>query len=309
MPEGHADLVDMMVAELQADHSDRLDVVVVGSANLDLVARAHRHPAPGETVHGVSFDEFAGGKGLNQAVAAARSGARTGFAGALGDDDAGRRLLGVLSTDAIASGDVNVVAEVPTGRAMVTLDDAGENTIVIIAGANATVSADHPMALASVVVSQLEIPIDAVLGAFSRARKAGATTILNPAPAAELPASLLGVADYVIPNEHELGSLGGVDRVLEAGVRAVITTLGAAGVRVTTADESWELPAFTVTPVDTTGAGDAFCGSFAARIAAGDDLSTAVRWAAAAGALATTKPGAVPGQPYRADIEALLAFG
>lgn len=283
-----------------------VDVCVVGSANLDLVARTERLPGPGETVLGSDYAEHAGGKGLNQAVAAARSGASCAFVGALGRDAAADRLAAVMADDDIdASGVVRVDA--PTGRAMILVDEAGENSIVVIPGANGLVAADAALPPAVVMLTQLEIPVASVAAAVRRARATGAITVLNPAPAAPLPPELLQSVDVVVPNEHERELLGGVDALLAAGCGAVVTTLGGDGVDVVTADGTTHLPPFDVDVVDTTGAGDAFCGSLAARLAAGDDLVSAATWASAAGALAVTVAGAVPAQPTAAAIARLLA--
>lgn len=282
------------------------DVVVVGSANLDLVARTLRHPAPGETVLGDAYAEHAGGKGLNQAVAAARSGARVAFVGAVGDDAAGTRLRGVLHDDGIDAERVTDV-DAPTGRAVIVVDHHGENSIVVVPGANALVVLDTAPPPSSVLLAQLEIPIATVLDAFRQARTAGATTVLNPAPATALSPNLLAECDVVVPNQHEVELLGGVDALIGNGAKAVVVTRGGDGVDVHTSSGVTHVGTPTVDVVDTTGAGDAFCGSLAARLATGADLLDAVRWAAVAGALATTKPGAVPSQPRASDIEALLA--
>jgi ribokinase len=282
-----------------------VDVCVVGSANLDLVARATRLPGPGETVLGSDYAEHAGGKGLNQAVAAARSGASCAFVGALGRDAAGRRLAQVMADDGIDATGVALV-DAPTGRAMILVDDAGENSIVVIPGANALVTAGA-LPRAAVVLAQLEVPVAMVATALQQARASGAITVLNPAPAAPLPPELLASVDVVVPNEHEREILGGADALLAAGCGAVVTTLGGDGVELITAEGTTHLPPFPVDVVDTTGAGDAFCGSLSARLAAGDDLATAATWASAAGALAVTIAGAVPAQPRAAAITALLA--
>ncbi len=284
----------------------RVDVCVVGSANLDLVAGATRIPSPGETVLGSSYAEHPGGKGLNQAVAAARSGARVAFVGALGADDAGDRLRQVLDDDGIDASCVTVV-DAPTGRAVIVVDERGENSIVVVPGANALVLPPLSLAASAVVLCQLEVPIESVADAFDNARRAGARTVLNPAPAAPLPGELLAGCDVIVPNEHEVELLGGVEALLAAGCGAVVVTRGAAGVDVHLGSSLLHVPPFQVDVVDTTGAGDAFCGSLAARLAAGVTLADAVRWAAAAGALATTVHGAVPAQPTVAAIERLLA--
>ena len=282
------------------------DVCVVGSANLDLVVTTARLPAPGETVSGTSYAEHAGGKGLNQAVAAARAGARCAFVAALGDDEAGDRLAAVLSADGIDTTLVQRRAGTPTGRALITVDDGAENTIVVVPGANGEITATPP-APARVVIAQLEIPIGVVVDAFAHAAAVGATTILNPAPAHDVPDELLRNTRIVIPNQHERAQLGGTDRLFSLGVEVVITTMGGDGVEIVTPDGSRTLPPFSVQPVDTTGAGDAFCGAFASAIARDVSLDDAVCFAAAAGALATTTKGAVPSLPHSAAIDGLLA--
>lgn len=282
------------------------DVAVIGSANLDLVAGAKRHPQPGETVLGHSFHEFPGGKGLNQAVAAARSGVAVAFVGAVGDDDAGRRLVEVARRDGIDVAAVRTAADEPTGRALITVADDGENSIVVVPGANATVDGTE-LPTASVIVAQLEVPIDAVERAFRTARDRGARTVLNPAPARDLPPALLQMCDVIVPNEHEVELLGGVDALLESDVGAVIVTRGAAGASVhQRGHDRFDAVAPPVDVVDTTGAGDAFCGNLAARLAAGDELVVACRWAVAAGSLAVTVAGAVPSLPHHDDVAELV---
>ena len=290
------------------------DVVVVGSANLDLVATTPRLPGPGETVLGSHFAQHPGGKGLNQAVAASRSGAAVAMIAAVGDDDAGLTLRTVAEHEGIDVSHVAIVAGVATGRAIITVDARAENSIVVIPGANELAQLDDlpsPISPTTVVLAQLEVPIATVMAAFEAARAAGVRTILNPAPAPVdgLPDELLALCDLVVPNEHEVEILGGVDQLIASGVGAVVVTQGAAGVTVTerAAEEqvTWSQAAFEVDPVDTTGAGDSFCGALAARLAAGDDLHQAVRYAAAAGALATTVAGAVPSIPHAIDIQHL----
>ena len=211
----------------------RHDVCVVGSSNLDLVVTTPRHPAPGETLLGTSYHEYPGGKGLNQVVAVTRAGGAAAFVSALGDDAAGDQLADVLAGEGITADAVQRIAGTATGRALITVDQAGENSIVVIPGANALLR-PAPLPDANVVLSQLEISIDVVVDAFAQARALGRLTILNPAPAAELPEELLRSASIVIPNEHEREQLGGIDRLFEFGVTAVITTLGSRGVDVET---------------------------------------------------------------------------
>ncbi len=283
------------------------DVAVVGSVNLDLVATTPRLPRPGETVSGTGYAEHPGGKGLNQAIAASRNGARVALIAAVGDDEAGSRLRSLAAEEGIDISAVAVVDHVSTGRALITVDEHAENSIVVVAGANARTHIDE-MPEATVVIAQLEVPLTEVLAALLIARSRGAITVLNPAPAAPLPDELLGVCDIVVPNEHELALLGGVDALRSRGVPTVVTTRGAAGVEVVDAGgRAWTQPSFPVEPLDTTGAGDAFCGALAARLAAGDDLRDAVRFAAAAGALATTVAGAVPSLPDAGTVGELLS--
>lgn len=284
--------------------TERFDVCVVGSANLDLVATVERLPGPGETVSGSGYAEYPGGKGLNQAVAAARGGARTAFVGAVGRDAAGTALLHVMTTDGIATDHVAIVDD-PTGRALIGVSAAAENSIIVVPGANATVTAEA-LPPATVVLAQLEVPVDAVRRAFTAARAVGAITVLNPAPAASLPDDVLALCDIVVPNEHEVELLGGVDHLLALGVGSVVVTLGARGAALHTREGDTPIAPFAVTPVDTTGAGDTFCGSLCARLAAGDALLTALRYAAAAGALCTTRAGAVPSIPTATEVRELL---
>jgi ribokinase len=281
------------------------DVCVVGSANLDLVATVQRLPGPGETVPGTSYAEYPGGKGLNQVVAAARAGARAAFIGAVGHDAAGEMLLGVMRDDGIDTSSVTI-ASAPSGRALIFVSAEAENSIVVVAGANDTVTAEL-VPPARVYLSQLEVPVAAIERTFAAARAAGAITVLNPAPVKELPDSLLALCDIVTPNEHEVELLGGVDRLRAAGPRAVVVTRGSDGVDLHTADGVTHVVAFRVESIDTTGAGDCFSGVLCARLAMGDDLPAAMRYAAAAAALSTTVAGAVPSLPRRAAIDALSA--
>ena len=291
-----------------------LHVCVVGSANLDLVALVERVPGPGETLLAHGYLEAPGGKGLNQAVAAARSGARTGLVAALGDDAAGDTLLAVMTAERIETSAVGRGSS-PTGRALIAVGDDGENSIVVVPGANATltprsISLHGPLvASAAVVLAQLEIPLESVMAAFEVARAVGGMTVLNPAPARELPTELLRLTDVLVPNEHEEELLGGARSLLAAGVGTVVVTEGARGARVETRDGSSRVEPFAVDPVDTTGAGDTFSGSLAAQLAAGTPLPQALRWAATAGALSTTVVGAVPSIPTAERIAAALTSG
>lgn len=287
------------------------DVCVVGSANVDLVATTDRLPGPGETVLGFTYAEHAGGKGLNQVVAASRAGARCAFVGAVGDDDAGRQLVATLSAESIDQSALRTLENIPTGRALIGVSAQAENSIIVVPGANGALTANDVRAMADsarVLLVQLEVPVPVVHAALLAARAAGAITILNPAPAAVLRGDMLALCDVVIPNEHEAEILGGSDHLLALGARAVVITMGARGARLCTpGGPDITVPAFAVDAVDSTAAGDAFCGAFAAALSRGSDLTNALRFASAAGALATTHAGAVPSLPGLEDIEALIA--
>ena len=280
------------------------DVCVVGSANLDLVATVDRLPGAGETVPGTSYREYPGGKGLNQAVAAARSGATCAFAGTLGLDDAAALLQHVMQEDGIDTEHLERVS-LPTGRALIFVAPEGENSIVVVGGANlATQAFDTPPA--KVVLAQLEVPVDAIERAFRAARGRGAITVLNPAPAKDVPDSLLALCDVLTPNEHEVELLGGVARLRSLGATAVIVTRGEQGADLHHDDEVVRVPAFPVEAVDATGAGDTFSGALCARLAAGDTYATAARFASAAAAISTTRRGAVPSIPTADEVLDLL---
>jgi ribokinase len=296
------------------------DVVVVGSVNLDLVARASRIPHPGETIAGSSYDEFPGGKGLNQAVAAARAGASVALVAAIGDDSAGNMTRELVRSEGIDDSWVRTLGDHPTGRALIVVADNAENSIVVVPGANAHVEWPATRRPAGrVVLGQLEVPVSVIEASFTSSRVAGATTILNPAPATHLPQSLIDTCSLIVPNEHEVGLLGGGHRLLGTlSLDAVIITRGAHGVDIVRRADSNDrdandhratdhVAAFDVEPIDTTGAGDAFCGNLAAQLALGASRSDAVRWAAAAGALATTVRGAVPSLPTQRSVADLLA--
>jgi len=276
------------------------DIVVVGSANLDLVAGVQDLPRYGQTVSADSYAEHAGGKGLNQAVACARMGARVAFVGCVGDDAAGRMLRGLLADEGI---DVEALGTsvLPTGRAFITVDSSGGNTIVVVPGANADVGRDHDIELppCRLVLAQLETPTATVASVLRQARRAGVRTVLNPAPAVALPAGLVADCDIVVPNEMEAEALGGADELLRAGAAAVVVTLGERGALVVTVGSTHAVDPHRVAPVDTVGAGDAFVGAMCAELMRGAPLIDACRTGAVAGALATTVHGAVPSLPTR----------
>ncbi|KER71812.1 ribokinase [Burkholderia cepacia] len=297
-------------------------VTVVGSLNMDLVVRAPRLPLPGETLAGHAFAQAAGGKGGNQAVAAARLGAQVAMIGCVGADAHGAALRAGLEAEGIDCAGLATSASAATGVALIVVDDTSQNAIVIVAGGNGEVTTDtvaqHEAALASadVVICQLETPPDAVFAALSAGRRLGRTVVLNPAPAvAPLPDGWLPLVDYLIPNEVEAAALTALPvrdpaeaeaaaRALQAsGARNVLVTLGARGVLALTADgAARHYPAPAVQAVDTTAAGDTFIGGFAAQLAAGADVDTAIRFAQRAAALSVTRAGAQPSIPTLAEL-------
>jgi ribokinase len=201
---------------------------------------------------------------------------------------------------------LDTISGVATGRALIQVDDNAENSIVVVAGANGFARWPSDGPTCTVALAQLEIPLASVVQAFEALRVGGCTTILNPAPAAELSSALLAVTSVVVPNEHELKLLGGRGQLSASGIDTLLVTRGSSGVDVYTPSASRHVDAYNVTPIDSTGAGDSFCGNLAARLASGDQLDMAVSWAAAAGALATTTTGAVPSLPLASATRALV---
>ncbi len=289
-------------------------VVVVGSANVDLIMRVEHLPASGETVIGATFSRAPGGKGANAAAAAAALGARTMFVGKVGDDDLGgwtRQDLAGLGVDCSTLG----TSTKPTGVAQIWVDDAGENAIVVASGANADVSAGFVReafaAMAfndAVVLSNLEIPEDAVSAAATEAAARGWPFVLNPAPARPVSPDVLARCDVLTPNESEVLALApSIDRLFDAGVGAVVVTLGGRGAELHRRGlEPHHQPAFRVNVVDTTGAGDAFSAALGWALADGRGIEEAVRVAAAAGALATRAVGARASLAHGDEIDALV---
>ena len=284
------------------------DVVVVGSANLDLVATLDHLPKPGETIVALGYAEHAGGKGVNQAVACARMGARTAFVGCVGNDDAGVFLRGVLENEGIDTTMLRVV-DMPTGRAFINVDSRGENEIVVVSGANTQVGIAHDaivLPMARVVLMQLEIPLTTVRNALHLARRNGALTVLNPAPYKSLTDEILSLVDVIVPNETESAACGGTQALLDAGVKTVLTTLGERGVVINTHTSATSIAPHKVVAVDTVGAGDAFIGALSAELARGATISEAASVGAVAGALATTVHGAVPSLPTQNSVRSAM---
>ena len=285
--------------------SINFDVVVVGSCNLDLVSTTTHLPLPGETLRTIAYAEHAGGKGLNQAVACARMGARTAFIGCVGNDSAGTKLRELLDSEGIDTSQL-VTVDAPTGRAFITVDASGENTIVIVAGANAHVGQTAIIVPQSkVLLTQLEIPLDIVTQVFAQAQNA--ITVLNPAPAAQLSTDLLSLCDIAVPNETESAALGGTQFLLGSGVTTIVTTLGERGAEISDNTSTLAVAPCPVNAIDTVGAGDAFVGALCAELARGKTIEHAARIASIAGALATTIHGAVPSLPTRAAVMSLYA--
>lgn len=299
-------------------------IVVVGSLNMDLVVRAPRQPLPGETILGGPFQTIPGGKGANQAVAIARLGHPVVMVGRVGADPFGQALRDNLAAAGVDIGLVRRDEQAASGVALIVVDDAGQNSIVVASGANMRLEesdveeAEGAIASAAALVLQLECPLPAVARAVALAHGHGVPVILNPAPARPLDDELLRQVDYLVPNESETALLTGVEvldeesaglgagKLLAAGVGAVIVTLGERGALLARGKETTLLPAYKVTAVDTTAAGDAFVGAFAVALAESRPLPEALNMALAAGALAVTRMGAQPAMPRRAELDSFL---
>lgn len=297
-------------------------VVIVGSLNMDLVTRAPRLPKAGETLAGQSFVTVPGGKGANQAVAAARLGAAVAMIGCVGDDAYGTQLRSALLDEGVDCQAITTVAQESSGVALIVVDDNSQNAIVIVAGGNGHVSSavvdgfDQLLMDADVIICQLEVPLATVGHVLQRGRELGKITILNPAPASgPLPAQWYAWIDYLIPNESEATALSGlpVDSIASAdaaatvllgnGVGKVIITLGEQGALFATSSRSQHFPAPKVKPVDTTAAGDTFVGGFAAALADGKSESQAICFGQIAAALSVTRQGAQPSIPTALEVQ------
>lgn len=303
-------------------------VVIVGSLNMDLVTRAPRLPRAGETLAGQSFVTVPGGKGANQAVAAARLGASVAMIGCVGDDAYGEQLRAALLAEGVDCQAVTPVTGESTGVALIVVDDSSQNAIVIVAGGNGHVTAsvvdsfDALLSQAEVIICQLEVPLDTVGHVLKRGHELGKTVILNPAPASgPLPPQWFAWIDYLIPNESEAAALTGLpvdstasadaaaSALLAAGVSKVIVTLGEQGALFASKSRSEHFPAPKVQPIDTTAAGDTFVGGFAAALADGKSESDAIRFGQIAAALSVTRSGAQPSIPTFAEVQACAAQG
>jgi ribokinase len=303
-------------------------VLVVGSANVDFTVAASRLPRVGETVSGGTLLVNHGGKGANQAVAARRLGAEVRFIGCVGDDAAGREIRAALRSEGIDVDGVMVTAEVATGTALIVVDGEGRNQIVVAPGANWRLSAEHvrargdDFAWAQVVMCQLETPLETLAVALAEARRRALVTLLNPAPVRDgIADNIWPLVDYLTPNEGEAERLSGTavrdatsaaaaGRALRRrGVGTVIVTLGAQGSLASAAHGDVAVPAFAVTAVDTTAAGDAFNGALGVALAGDGPLADALRFASAAAAIACTRRGAQPSLATRAEVDELLRLG
>jgi ribokinase len=299
-------------------------VIVAGSINMDVVAQAERHPGIGETVAGRAINYFPGGKGANQAVAAAKLGAATTLIGRVGTDAFGRKLRAFLTRQGVDLTFVQDTPEAHSGTAVITLADA-DNTIVVVPGANGLVGpadvAAIPLARGDIAVSQFEIPLPAVKAFFEGARTAGAMTILNPAPVLPCDHALLELVDVLVLNETELGLLANValresddharllDAIRSLGFaedKIVCVTLGKHGALALVQGEPLIIPSRAVPAVDTTGAGDCFVGALAARLAAGNAVREALQYANVAASICVQRMGAAPSMPTADEVEAVI---
>ncbi|MFJ6994953.1 ribokinase [Streptomyces sp. NPDC003090] len=291
-------------------------ITVLGSTNMDLVAYVPRAPRLGETVTGREFRTVPGGKGANQAVAAARAGARVSMIGAVGSDDFGTRLRDALDESGVDTSLLRTAGG-PSGTAHIVVDDEGANAIVVVPGANASVTGITPhdearIAASDALLLQLELPLDAVRAGAQAARRHGVRTVLTPAPAQPLPRDLLALVDLLVPNEHEAATLAGVADPRAAAeellrdVPEVVVTLGAAGcLYVARGADPVTVPARRVRAVDTTAAGDTFTGALAVALGEGRPVPDALAWASAAASLSVGRAGASSSMPHRAEIDAL----
>jgi ribokinase len=302
--------------------SDQKPIVVVGSINFDLVARTPHIPVAGETVSGLGFQTFFGGKGANQAVAVARLGASVSLIGQLGDDAFAPQLRSGLEDAGVDASRVGQVPG-PSGVALISTDEEGENSIIVVAGANAHVTSDlldeHEGLIrdAAIVLTQLEIPLETVVHLSEMTARYNVPLLLDPAPASALPQSLLRRVDWLAPNETETAALletefatphQAATALLERGARNVILKLGARGCYVATASGCREtVPGCRVTAVDTTGAGDAFNAAFAVAISRGQDVVSSATWATSVAALSVTRPGAQASMPNSEEVDRFVA--
>lgn len=298
------------------------DIIVVGSLNTDLVVQAPRFPKPGETISGKDLQIIPGGKGANQAVAAARQGMSVAMVGRVGSDSFGPELINNLQQNNVDASHVQIDSGSATGTAIIVVAEDGQNSIVLSPGGNGKVGSEDLDDVAfsdyKLLLLQLEIPIETVLSAARRAQGSGLGVLLNPAPARPLPDELLSLPDFIVPNESELSLLTNLPvndvssatvaarTLLERGIRHVIVTLGARGALIVNQGLTKHIPPFQVEVVDTTAAGDAFIAGFASALLQDKSLEEAVRYGCACGALAATRLGAQPSLPTKDEVERFL---
>ena len=295
-------------------------IFVVGSINRDLVVYVDELPRPGETVFGNRFQQFPGGKGANQAVAASRLGGDVHLVGNVGDDAFGREMLDFLAAENIDTSEIAILDTAPTGIALITVDSASENSIVVVSGANMVW---HTRDLArmkiepsDIIICQFEIPLEIIESVFEQAKKVGATTILNPAPVKPAAETLLENVDYIVVNEVELEALSGatvnpadptsvyaaMEKIRERGPLAIVATLGPRGALFSGPTGRYEAKGHKVNAVDTTGAGDCFIGGFAAALSKSDSVPEAINFANKAAAISVTRRGATSSFPMILEV-------
>lgn len=301
-----------------------MSILVFGSINMDITTYIPKLPRPGETLRGDSYITVPGGKGDNQAVACARLGAETRFIGRVGDDTFGPRVLEIIKKENVDISQVLIDPENGTGLAIISVDDMAENSIIIISGANIAIDdsdverAVSCMADARVLMLQLEVSLEPTFKVAKKAKLQGLTVILDPAPAYPIPDDVFPFLDFITPNEVETEAIVGfkpsnqeeaakaAKLLREKGVKTAIIKMGAQGAYYDSPEGSGFVKAFKVDPIDTVAAGDAFNGGLAVAVSEGKSVSEAVRWGAAAGAIATTRKGALPAMPYRDELLKLL---
>lgn len=300
---------------------ERDGVLVIGSANMDLVVFTGRFPQPGETIFGKKFEMFPGGKGSNQAVCCAKLGAKTYFIGKMGNDDFQKKLSLNMKNERVDIEHIFIDADESTGAALITVDGKGENEIVVISGSNMKLSPKNIeekrelFSKVKVVIAQLEIPLNTVIKAAEISKKNDSVFILNPAPAKELPGKLISMIDFLTPNEIELELLSGIkvsdeksivkaaEKLLEKGVKNIIVTMGDKGAYLINKNERKIFPANKVDIVDSTGAGDAFNGAFAFALSNGEDIDKAIELAISVASFSVTKMGAQSSMPGLDEIK------
>lgn len=300
------------------------NILVVGSMNADLVVRSPRFPKPGETISGEDLQIIPGGKGANQAVAAARQGTSVSMVGRVGNDSFGPELINNLQRNNVETSHVQTDSQTATGTATIIVDANGQNSIVLSPGGNGKVSPADVDSISfsdyKLLLLQLEIPVETVLAAARRAKESGLRVVLNPAPARPLPEELISLSDFLVPNEPELSLLTGqpvndmesaekaAKMLLDRDAQNVVVTLGANGALIVNKELTRHISAFPVEVVDTTAAGDAFIGGFASALLQNKSLEEAVRYGCACGALATTKFGAQPSLPTKQEVERFMSL-